>query len=94
MQLRARTLVVVLSLAFVAAACGGEPASTTDPGSGDSSTSPGGGSSQARPATPSPTGAAQIPEILEFEAPLLGGGTLRGVDYAGKDVAFWFWAPW
>jgi len=34
------------------------------------------------------------PEVLAFEAPLLDGGTFRGEDLAGKDVAFWFWAPW
>ena len=34
------------------------------------------------------------PEVLDFEAPLLDGGTFRGEDLAGTDVAFWFWAPW
>jgi hypothetical protein len=38
--------------------------------------------------------AGAVPEVLDFEAPLLDGGTLRGADLAGKDVAFWFWAPW
>jgi len=33
-------------------------------------------------------------EILNFEAPNLAGGVIRGADYVGKDVAFWFWAPW
>lgn len=40
---------------------------------------------------PPPSGAS---EVLAFEAPLLDGGTFRGDDLAGKDVAFWFWAPW
>ena len=48
--------------------------------------------------SPSPTADASAngapPEVLDFEAPLLDGGTLRGADLAGKDVAFWFWAPW
>jgi hypothetical protein len=43
---------------------------------------------------PGATGASGVPEVLDFEAPLLDGGTLRGADLAGKDVAFWFWAPW
>ncbi len=42
---------------------------------------------------PEPDGAASV-ELLDFEAPLLAGGTFRGEDLAGKDVAFWFWAPW
>jgi hypothetical protein len=33
-------------------------------------------------------------EVLGFTAPRLGGGTIEGVDFAGRDVAFWFWAPW
>jgi hypothetical protein len=32
--------------------------------------------------------------VLGFTAPRLGGGTIEGVDFAGRDVAFWFWAPW
>jgi hypothetical protein len=35
-----------------------------------------------------------VAEVLDFEAPLLGGGTLDGESLAGRDVAFWFWAPW
>ena len=55
---------------------------------------------QAKPApvsqpsgVPTTSGPAVV-ELLDFEAPLLGGGTFRGADLAGKDVAFWFWAPW
>lgn len=90
MRFRARTAVALAAFALVAAACGGEPAATID-AVGSAAPPSGGGSTQTQTGTPSP---AAIPEILEFEAPLLGGGTLRGVDYAGKDVAFWFWAPW
>lgn len=35
-----------------------------------------------------------VPQILDFSAPLVGGGTLEGSDLAGAPVAFWFWAPW
>ena len=41
-----------------------------------------------------PSTPGSSPEVLAFEAPLLDGGTFRGEDLAGKDVAFWFWAPW
>jgi hypothetical protein len=49
------------------------------------------------PATPpdgSPGASGEVPELLRFDAALLDGGTLHGVDLVGKDVAFWFWAPW
>ena len=45
-------------------------------------------------ATSAATSGPAVPAILDFEAPLLDGGTFRGADLAGKDVAFWFWAPW
>ncbi len=37
---------------------------------------------------------ASVPEILDFEATLLSGGTLEGSSLAGQDLALWFWAPW
>ena len=37
---------------------------------------------------------AGVPEVLDFSAPSLGGGSVNGSDYVGKDVAIWFWAPW
>jgi hypothetical protein len=49
------------------------------------------GSGGALPTSSSPGG---VPKLLDFTAPLLEGGTLRGSDYAGMDVAIWFWAPW
>ncbi len=45
----------------------------------------------ARNQSPSEPQAAQV---LNFEAPNLAGGVLRGADYVGRDVALWFWAPW
>jgi hypothetical protein len=56
-----------------------------------------GAASTQREATPMSTGAgsAESPtEILDFSAPRLGGGTIEGSDYAGHDLAIWFWAPW
>jgi hypothetical protein len=44
--------------------------------------------------SPRPPSSSTVPEVLEFEAPLLDGGTFDGRSLAGKDVAFWFWAPW
>ena len=34
------------------------------------------------------------PAALAFSAPTVGGGTLDLSTYAGKNVAFWFWAPY
>jgi hypothetical protein len=42
------------------------------------------------PAGSTKSGAA----LLDFKAPKLGGGQVVGSDFAGKDVALWFWAPW
>lgn len=34
-------------------------------------------------------------DLLDFEAPRLGGGSqVTGAELQGKDVALWFWAPW
>jgi hypothetical protein len=44
--------------------------------------------------TPATSASPGVAELLDFTAPALGGGTLRGADYVGKDVAIWFWAPW
>lgn len=52
-----------------------------------------GGSSNA---TDSPSGAASGSSsgaALGWTAPLLGGGRFDSASYAGKPVAFWFWAP-
>jgi hypothetical protein len=46
------------------------------------------------PSSSSSQAPGTVPAVLDFEAPLLDGGTLRGADLTGKDVAFWFWAPW
>ncbi|MGH2654619.1 MAG: hypothetical protein ACRDHV_09770 [Actinomycetota bacterium] len=34
------------------------------------------------------------PGELMFTAARLGGGTVRGEDFAGHDLVMWFWAPW
>ena len=34
-----------------------------------------------------------VPEVLRFTAPRVGGGTVDATAYAGRPVAFWFWAP-
>lgn len=95
---RPRSLLVAgsLTVALLAAACGGEPDRaprmpaapvTTTPS--EAAPSPQG---TQTPATESPS--VQAPRELRFTAPALAGGTIRGRDYAGKDLVIWFWAPW
>lgn len=103
MTLRRRSagLVAGLALALVASACASgssETAAPASPGERISSPPP---SSQG-PAIDGPDGGGTddpaepgiVPEILDFEAPLVGGGTLNGAELAGAPVALWFWAPW
>lgn len=42
---------------------------------------------------PTPAATAAVPDILAFTAATVGGGSFDGAAYAGKPVAFWFWAP-
>lgn len=83
---------LLVAVAVVAAACGGSPVvAEGDPAPAPSDTDPAPApSDDATVAPPEPV----VAEVLRFEAPLLGGGTLRGETLAGRDVAFWFWAPW
>ena len=86
---RRRTAVALSALfAFGLAACGG--------GAGDATGSAAATADASMPpATASDTSASPIvADVLDFEAPLLSGGSLDGETLAGRDVAFWFWAPW
>jgi len=87
-----------MALALLASACSsGSSGPEASSPSGDRVTS-------APPATSPPaaggagTGAttppAAVPEVLDFEATLVGGGTLECAELAGAPVAVWFWAPW
>ena len=68
---------VVAALALVLTACGG-----------------GGASYGATNATTAPAAAADgIPAALRFTVDRVGGGTIDAASYAGRPVAFWFWAP-
>ena len=78
----------------VAAACGTGQATTlrataTTTSLTIATTSP----AATAPPTTTTSPAAVVPALLDFEAPLVGGGTIRGADLAGRDTLFWFWAP-
>jgi hypothetical protein len=49
----------------------------------------------AATSAPAASGAqpANISPTLQFTAAKLDGGTVQGAEFAGKPVAFWFWAP-
>lgn len=61
------------------AACGGTP----------SASNAGGTTLAAGEAS----GSVNVPELLQFTAPLVGGGEFNGADRGGRATAFWFWAP-
>jgi hypothetical protein len=82
-----RIAIAFAALGLVAAACSDTP--TVAPTLDVAGPSP---TVAATPGTSSTDRTA--PEILRFEGQLLNGGTLDGTSLAGKDVAFWFWAPW
>lgn len=82
-----RSAAVVLATILVLAACAGPPETATPAPPSPEPATPGEGEE-----TPEPP--AEVPEILEFAAPRLGGGQVQGAELAGRDVALWFWAPW
>jgi hypothetical protein len=87
-----RSLLSLTALVTLAASCAGPSGGgagyrprPTQPGS------PAGTSSPAPSTTMAPS---TVPDELRFAAPRLGGGTVRGADFAGHDLVMWFWAPW
>jgi hypothetical protein len=89
--MHSRSIAVVFAAAVLAGACA-ESTVSTDPGPAAGG---GGGRTAVDPTEPETvTGAQPVPEILDFEAQLVGGGTIRGAELAGAPVAVWFWAPW
>jgi thiol-disulfide isomerase/thioredoxin len=36
----------------------------------------------------------EVPEVLDFTAETVDGGTFEGASLAGTDALLWFWAPW
>ena len=81
-----RTLAGLACVALLTSACSSE---SSEPPAAEAPT--------RAPSAASPTADRSTPvaaAALRFTAPRLGGGTVEGEDLAGRDVAFWFWAPW
>ncbi|PLS75034.1 MAG: hypothetical protein CYG61_09430 [Actinobacteria bacterium] len=96
-------LATVTAAVALTASCGGGAAErvATPPEQAVPSTGP--AASPAGPIGPAP--AATVPtapsaprpaaaEALQFTASALDGSKIVGTDFAGKDLALWFWAPW
>lgn len=49
--------------------------------------------SQPASSAPAEPAAVPVPEILEFTTVDLAGAEVDGASFAGRPVAFWFWAP-
>ena len=41
----------------------------------------------------SSAGTDAVPALMQFSAPLVGGGSLDAATLANKPTAFWFWSP-
>lgn len=95
-----RTIAAIVLLPIAVAACSssegtdatGVPSAPAESSAVEPSPEPGG--SDGGGGGGDRNGGGQIPEVLRFSAPRLGGGTLEGEDFSGQDVAMWFWAPW
>ncbi len=83
---------VGVAFALAVAACAGEQADLAGTAATQASvttnTSATSGSTPAAPSTVPP----DIPE-LDWTEQLLGGGTVDGTSYAGRDLVIWFYAP-
>jgi len=82
-----RILIVLCVVSAIALAAGcGSDRSTASP----APAAPGETSVPSASAVP---GETSVPKVLQFTAPLVGGGELRAATLAGRPVALWFWAP-
>ena len=86
-------------LAIGLAGCGqdtpvGDAAIATAPAASVSPTAPAASVSPTAPGSSADgTAVAAVPDVLRFEADLVGGGSYDAAQLAGEPVAFWFWAP-
>ena len=89
---RFAVLATVLLIALTACGTSSDaPAAAPRSETGAVTASPGtsGAESPSTGATSRPT-----PKILRFSATTVEGAAFDAVDLAGRDVMFWFWAPW
>lgn len=87
-----RTAAFAAAVGLAVAACGGSDAAD-DTGAAPTETeaAPEADAGGAEPSDD--IGTAGAPALLQFTAPLVGGGELDAVQLADKPTAFWFWSP-
>lgn len=90
---------IALSLALTAGcaadtsaddAAGDDSAADSAPSADGAEASP----SASDPPSPPAAAAAEVPEVLRFEARTVDGAVFEGASVAGRPVVLWFWAPW
>lgn len=79
-------MAAVAAITVVVSACGDDPTSDAEAAPSATEAAP---SSDAADAGGSGAGI----ELLDFTAPLVGGGTFDGATYGERPVVLWFWAP-
>lgn len=93
-----RRLAPIVAAGLVLAACGSsdEPSAASDaPVESDAPTPTSGPASTDGPVDAgSAVVPAEVPDALQFSAPLLGGGDIEMATLAGRPVLLWFWSPW
>lgn len=95
---RRRLLGFAAAAAFAVSACGASSDgstvdSPTTEATTEATTDAAAGATSGAAAGGSTSIVAGVPEVLQFAAPLVGGGTYDGASAAGKVTAYWFWAP-
>lgn len=102
---RVGRLACAAALVVLVTACGDEGTGTAQPPVSAADTTPaavattdaGTITTDSPPATDAPPTTAgpatDVPEILQFSAPLVGGATFDGAAHGGTPLALWFWAP-
>lgn len=84
-----RVRILAVAAAVVLAGCGGGGREAGAPPAGEPApVTSGVPAAEAAPGTPA------VPAALQFSAAGVNGSQVEGADYAGRDVALWFWAPW
>jgi hypothetical protein len=83
-----RVRILAVAAAVVLAGCGAGREAGAPPAWEPAPGTSGVPAAEAAPGTPA------VPAALQFSAAGVNGSQVEGADYAGRDVALWFWAPW
>ncbi len=86
-------LLLPASALALLAACGDDEPAAGAASPSAATTAAGPAESGSAAATTGAGAAGQPIELLQFTAPLLGGGTFDGTAPTERPLVFWFWAP-